>query len=238
MVLNWRQPAPGDELPAESATGNPLLVNIGRVALFFAAVVAVYLLVVALSQGQVAGCEEGKSCHTVLSSKWAKLFGVPIGALGAASYLALLGLSFTRSFGAARLFLAISVIGGALWFTGVQAFALKTFCPWCCTTHALAVIGTVLLAIGLPRVPGAKKSTNLLPTAAALAALVITAFAQIKSSDPQPVAVTTATDVATVEVSKERRKTLSLHDKFELSTVELPAIGNAENSGACCGGDI
>ena len=69
-----------------------MLLNVGRVALFLAAAVALYLMVTALSQGHVAGCEEGKSCNAVLASKWAALFGIPIGAFGAVSYLSLLGL--------------------------------------------------------------------------------------------------------------------------------------------------
>ena len=190
--------APNDEVSTESASGNPVLVNIGRFALLAAAGVAIYLLVAAISQGPVAGCEEGKSCSTVLSSKWAKLFGVPIGAFGAASYFALFGLSFTRSFGAARMFLGVSIIGGALWFTGVQAFALKTFCPWCCTTHALAVIGTLLLAIGLRHTSGRATASSMLPVAGALAALGVAAFVQIKSPDPESVAITTITEKAAV----------------------------------------
>ncbi|MEZ5328547.1 MAG: vitamin K epoxide reductase family protein [Verrucomicrobiales bacterium] len=229
------------------ASGKPLLLNLGRAALFLAALVAFYLMVTALAQGHVAGCEEGKSCNAVLASKWAKLFGVPIGAFGAASYLALLGLSFVRGLGAARIFLVVTIIGGALWFTAVQAFILKTFCPWCCGTHALAVLGALLVVGGMPRV--AKGSlgagTALLSSACALGAVAVTAVIQFNSADPQPVAVATATEVAPVqfnsapqsepdeptgEVEKAKRSSLTLHDRFELSTVELPSLGDAETA--------
>ncbi|MGK0188142.1 MAG: putative membrane protein/thiol-disulfide isomerase/thioredoxin [Verrucomicrobiales bacterium] len=209
--------------------GNSALLNVGRVLLFAASVIALYLTVTALSQGQVAGCEEGESCNTVLASKWAKLFGLPIGAFGAVAYLALLGTSFVRGLQGVQWFLTISIIGGALWFTGVQAFALKTFCPWCCSTHALAVLGTILLMTGVPRSVN-PFSSSLFPAGAALAALAVTAFMQIKAPDPQPVAVATKTEVAPVEVKKEKRASLTLHDQYELSTVELPSMGDAETA--------
>ncbi|MDA0814022.1 MAG: vitamin K epoxide reductase family protein, partial [Verrucomicrobia bacterium] len=227
-----------------STGGRPMLLNVGRVALLLATAMALYLMVTALSQGQVAGCEEGKSCNAVLASKWAKLFGIPIGAFGAVSYLSLLGLSYVRSFAWARLFLVVTIIGGALWFTGVQAFVLKTFCPWCCGTHALAVLGSLLVVGGLPRVTkaGTGIGYGLLSGAAAMAAVALTAVVQFNSADPQSVAVATATEVAPVqfepvdpqtkdgtaegpsgELKKETRSSLTLHDRFELSTVELPS---------------
>jgi uncharacterized membrane protein len=244
-----------DTAPVSPAStgGNPVLLNVGRVALFLAAAVALYLMVTALSQGHVAGCEEGKSCNAVLASKWAALFGIPIGAFGAVSYLSLLGLSFVRNFAWARWFLVVAIIGGALWFTGVQAFILKTFCPWCCGTHALAVLGSLLVVGGLPRVTrtGAGIGVGLLSAAAALGAVAVavTAVIQFNSADPQPVAVATATEVAPVqfksvdpqsndgaaegtsgEEKKEMRSSLTLHDRYELSTVELPSLGDAQTA--------
>lgn len=232
----------------ESTGGNRAMLTIGRLALFAAALIALYLMVTALSQGQVAGCEEGKSCDKVLSSKWAKLIGIPIGAFGAVSYLAMLGLSFTGAFRGVRWFLAISIIGGALWFTGVQAFALKTFCPWCCGTHALAVLGTILVMAGMQKLPGGTTAYRecLIASSSALAALAVTAVAQVNAPDPEPVAIVKEMEVAPVqpgkvievtvqpskdvEVIKEKRTSISLHERFELSTVDLPSMGDAQTA--------
>lgn len=224
-------PHPDATNPAASG-GRPALLNAGRAALFFALVLSVYLLTVALTGSHAAGCEEGQSCHSVLGSKWAKLFGIPISALGLGAYLGMLGLSFTRGMGPARVFLAVTIVGGALWFTGVQAFVLKTFCPWCCATHALAAIGTVLVMFGIPRGTGgtARRGQTWVAGAGATVALLLTAIAQFKAPDPQPVTVTVATEEAAVKIAKERRTLIDVHDTFQLSTVELPALGDAQTA--------
>jgi protein-disulfide isomerase len=36
------------------------------------------------------------------------------------------------------------VVAAAIWFVGIQAFAIKAFCPYCCTTHTLASVASVL----------------------------------------------------------------------------------------------
>ena len=218
--------------PQSAPVGSSKLLNVGRVALVFAVGIAVYLLVIALTQGQAAGCEEGKSCNAVLASKWAKLLGVPIGALGLITYVAMLGLSFFRAQNAARIFVAVTIIGGALWFTGVQAFILKTFCPWCCTAHAFATLGTVLVLLGLSKskTSSITSGPNLLATAAAVGALVLTAIVQFKSPEPKQVTIAARTETPAVKVVKEKRATVDVHDKFKISTVELPALGDAQTA--------
>jgi uncharacterized membrane protein len=121
-----------------------------------ATALAVWLTIGSLKPGGVPGCEAG-DCATVLSSKWSKVFGVPVGLFGAASYgvLALLGAKpLGRSQRGARivaLALILLIPLAALWFASLQLIVLKAFCPWCSVTHALAVAGAVLMAIALQR---------------------------------------------------------------------------------------
>ena len=179
---------PSAELGQEKGNG---ILNAGRAFLIVATGLAIYLTVVALSQGSAAGCEEGSSCDSVLNSKWSKIFGVPVGIFGGVAYLALLGESFTARHRALRIFLAVSILGGALWFSIVQGFILHTFCPWCCTTHVVAAIGAILVLLGVKGVsPGSGKGHAILPAAGAVAALAVSGIIQWQSPEPVSEAAT------------------------------------------------
>ena len=96
------------------------------------------------------GCSQGGDCSSVVTSPWSKLLGVPVALLGAFSYLALLILTFARPL-QSRLVCAVCttlclvILGSAFWFTALQAVIIKSFCPYCCGIHALAVVAALLL---------------------------------------------------------------------------------------------
>lgn len=122
--------------------------------------VAVSSLLISRSAGvSLAGCAPGEACDQVLSSRWAKWFGVvPVSVLGACLYaaIAVLALWISPSMPARQrvtawfLIVMLSTVAlvGGLWFTAVQLVAIGVLCPYCETVHAIgAVVAiTVLLA--------------------------------------------------------------------------------------------
>ena len=114
-----------------------------------------YLLYVSLTTAPVAGCGwETFDCDSVLASHWAKWFGLPVAGGGLLVYLAVLGASLLidrpspRVAGAGWRLLEASTplaAGGAIWFVGVQLFALDTFCLYCLATHLCGMMIAALV---------------------------------------------------------------------------------------------
>jgi hypothetical protein len=110
-------------------------------------------------------CGPVGDCNAVQSSAYARLFGVlPIGVLGAAGYVAILGTWVWNRFGNGRLCeLAPSALFGltlfgvafSLYFTYLEPFVIGAVCAWCLTS---AVIMTVLLL--LTTGPALQRSTG------------------------------------------------------------------------------
>lgn len=143
-----------------------IMLTVGLVALS----ISVYLAWIGLTLSPVAGCGGGVfDCGHVLASKWSKWMGVPVG-VGAS----LLYAAFTATLGACLLrpslrdsklvLLAVTALAftaglSALWFVGLQVFAIGHLCPWCLAAHtcslilAAAVIFLRPLGRTLPRIP-------------------------------------------------------------------------------------
>ena len=110
-------------------------------------------------------CGPVGDCNAVQSSSYARLFGVlPIGVLGAAGYMAILGTWVWNRFGNGRLSeLAPSALFGltlfgvafSLYFTYLEPFVINAVCAWCLTS---AVIMTALLL--LTTGPASQRSTG------------------------------------------------------------------------------
>lgn len=119
--------------------------------------VAAYLLYVSVAlNGQALGCGAGGGCSEVLTSSWSKVLGVPVGAPAVAVYALIVVLLFAAGRGGSMMrppivwgvlaVLAGLVLASAAWFTGLQVFVLKAFCPWCLSDHALgATVATLIL---------------------------------------------------------------------------------------------
>jgi uncharacterized membrane protein len=99
----------------------------------------------------LAGCGPAGGCSALLDSPYSRLFGLPVGVLGLAVYLAAFGAVLHKTVFITRL-AALAILAGALWFLGVQALALRQWCPWCCLTHFLAS-GAALMVLGGSRNP-------------------------------------------------------------------------------------
>jgi uncharacterized membrane protein len=128
-------------------------IQITRALLISASVITVYLVLLTLAQGgDVPGCGPDSDCDKVLRSKWAYWLGIPVSIPGLCLYL----LFFLKTFGIkfnnlspnnkkqirslnTLTLCAFGVIGGGIWFIGIQALEIKAFCPYCCTAHALAM---------------------------------------------------------------------------------------------------
>jgi uncharacterized membrane protein len=119
-----------------------------------------YLAWISFTQSKVPGCDGGLfNCDHVLTSKYSKFLGVPVAVFAAVTYSALLGslavLAFSRKGGGAsrRAWLSVNLLGlcagiAALWFIGLQVFALGHLCKYCLFAHSCGLfIAATLFAI-------------------------------------------------------------------------------------------
>lgn len=138
------------------SAGGSSLRTAALVLLAMAFAVSVFLAIQSARSAPVPGCDGG-DCGAVLGSKWAKVFGVPVGVLGAAAYgvLAILGWRPLQpgQLGARRLaaLLVVLIPAAAVWFVALQAFVIGAFCPWCTGTHLVASAGAVGMALAWRR---------------------------------------------------------------------------------------
>ncbi len=128
--------------------------HVVRILLFSASIITAYLWLATLARGgQVPGCGPESDCEKVLSSPWAYWLGIPVSLLGLGLYGAFFISTFslkigqqqkaTRALNSLTLF-SFATLAAAAWFVGVQAVAIKSFCPYCCTAHGLASLAAVI----------------------------------------------------------------------------------------------
>ena len=109
-------------------------------------VVAGYLAYVE-TQAVAAICGPVGNCNTVQTSEYARLFGVPVGVIGIAGYVAMLGTWLWGRSGnvmARGLLLGMAVIGVvfSIYLTWLELFVIYAVCLWCVSS---AVIMTLLM---------------------------------------------------------------------------------------------
>ena len=152
-----------------------------------------YLAWSAFTASDVAGCGGGEvfDCGHVLNSQYAKVLGIPVSAPSFGLYASILGvLLIVRRSAPEELmkrvwmlltFGGISAGLAAIWFIGVQVFALEHLCPWCLGAHAC---GLILAGIVLWKRPLNPSTTCGLGSMAAVGmALMITL--QVTSDPPE-----------------------------------------------------
>jgi uncharacterized membrane protein len=114
--------------------------------------VASYLTLYKLGYIGTLACAVG-SCETVQTSRWATLFGFPVGAWGVAYYLfalalALAGLSgqLVDSRRLSEILLGVTGFGlvFSLWLTYLELFVIHAICQWCVISAILATILFIL----------------------------------------------------------------------------------------------
>ncbi len=99
-------------------------------------------------------------CETVQTSKYAKLFGVPVAVFGVGGYLALLGVSLLglQPAWAARreptIWLALLSGAGvaySAYLTYLEAFVIHAWCQWCVVSAILMLLIFAAALAGLRR---------------------------------------------------------------------------------------
>ena len=125
-----------------------------RGLLILAMLITAYLASNSLAKGnQVPGCGPNSSCDKVLASPWAYWLGIPVSLPGLGLYAVFLISTFSfksdqlekakRALNTLTL-CSFAIIGAAIWFIGVQAIAIRAFCPYCCTAHASASLAAII----------------------------------------------------------------------------------------------
>lgn len=157
-----------------------------RLAFLGALGISAFLAWNSLQGGGVPGCGPESDCDKVLSSRWSYLFWLPVSLFAMPVYLSAIVLLFQKTLRwKALLPLALIVLGAALWFVGLQAFALRAFCKFCMAAHIAGGLAALVLLRNNP-LP-ANVTARFLGLAAAPIALLV--IAQLNSTPPGPVQV-------------------------------------------------
>ncbi|HMO00666.1 MAG TPA: vitamin K epoxide reductase family protein [Miltoncostaeaceae bacterium] len=145
--------AAGIRMPGENA----LRVALGVVAVLGIGV-ATYLTVVR-AEGDSPTCVIGGGCHTVQSSEYSELAGIPVAWLGLAAYVGLLVAAILpgQAGRALGLFTAVVSFGFSAWLTYAEIVLIDAICAWCVTSAILVTIAlviTILRAASPSATPG------------------------------------------------------------------------------------
>src|SRR5262249_44394149 len=127
-----------------------------------------YLVITALRAGEVAGCSGGAvwDCGVALHSRWAKVLTLPVSVPAFGLYtVVLIALAFCRpgvSKSGLRVAWSIVTVGAvaaglaAVWFIGLQVFAVGHLCVYCISAH---LCGLAMCAAILWKMPMGGRST-------------------------------------------------------------------------------
>lgn len=112
---------------------------------------SIYLTVTHLT-GEDVTCVASSGCSEVLSSVYASVGPIPLGAFGALGYFVAFSLATLAAFGYARARAFLRVVVAAmllttLWLLYVQAFVLHAFCDFCLLSAGLTLSLSVIVAV-------------------------------------------------------------------------------------------
>lgn len=138
---------------AATARSDWLLVLIPAV---LAGLVSAYLLTTSLlTAGRPIGCGAGSGCDEVLSSRWSRVAGVPVGLPALLLYATIAGAAWcgrgSSVAAGARVpsvllwIAAGAVLSAAGWFVSLQWIDLGAFCPWCLAAHGLGAAAALAI---------------------------------------------------------------------------------------------
>ncbi|MCP4173502.1 MAG: thioredoxin domain-containing protein [Fuerstiella sp.] len=167
-----------------------------------------YLAWTALNAIPVYGCGGGEvfDCGHVLTSKYAKVFGLPVSVPAVALYLSLLTVlaffrrntpeNLLRAGWSVLTFGAVAAALSAVWFINVQVFELEHLCQYCLGAHSC---GLILAGIILWKRPLGNWQTSAW-SGASMAAVAVMITAQVTSEEPDLFVVERFDDVETSEI--------------------------------------
>lgn len=155
--------------PDDGGFNPPVTLRMGIAVLALVGLfIAFYLTLHAFGLTPLAACTTGGGCERVQSSRFSSIAGVPVALVGAVGYLAILVVAWLgttpRSAGARwvpRLLLTLSTVAFAFsaYLTGLEAWVIHAWCPYCITSAILATV-IFLLSLGelrtLRRTPGGR----------------------------------------------------------------------------------
>ena len=122
--------------------------------------VSIYMTIYKFTSND-AMCVGSGDCHTVNTSKYSEVNGIPVAAVGVLGYTSLLGVlwlerkpGFFKDNGS-MIFFGISLIGFffTLWLVYVEVALLKAYCPFCITSQISMTIIFILSVIRVVRQP-------------------------------------------------------------------------------------
>lgn len=162
MDMSSSLASPQDSILFDSADSSPN--ELGRTKLFFALVTVLAVIALGLSSylswstwssTPVAGCDNSGliACDHVLSSPWSKWLGLPVSMLGALVYVGILVATWLAAkrdsslAWTALLTLSLMAAGSAMWFIGLQAVELGSFCLYCLGVHSCGLAIGVLTVL-------------------------------------------------------------------------------------------
>ena len=213
-----------------------LTTTLASIALLFSG----YLAYVGFTSTQVVGCDGGLfNCDHVLTTRWAKIFGVPVGLLAVMLYsnviiaIGFLRLGrdvFRRIASTVMMASAAAATTAAVWFVSLQVFTIGHICPYCIVIHAC---GVLLLAIMLWQHPPAWIKAGYTMTVGVVAGVALIAV-QAFTPAPQAFMIETNETLSTPETtdpfaapitvnsrSKPSAETKSNPDIFDASAAML-----------------
>ncbi|MDA7613742.1 hypothetical protein N8586_01275 [Verrucomicrobiales bacterium] len=203
---------------------------LGRLAILGALGLALYLGITSLMNGSIAGCTEGGGCHEVVASKWGYFLGIPVSLLGAGTYIVLLASDWSGCCPRVHALCRWMILLAVGWFVAVQAFILKEYCPWCCITHLLAVIGVACIWKKGTVPPSQVKILPLVGLAGVVMLALVQAFGPERETTAGR-ALAAGQETSVSEASSAGPRIVSLHGgKFEIAVEDFPSIGNAKTA--------
>jgi uncharacterized membrane protein len=122
--------------------------------------VSIYMTIYKFTSND-AMCVGSGDCHTVNTSKYSEVNGIPVAAVGMLGYASLLGIlwlerkpGFIKDNGS-MIFFGISLIGFffTLWLVYVEVALLKAYCPFCITSQVSMTLIFILSVIRVVRQP-------------------------------------------------------------------------------------
>lgn len=181
----------------------------------------------------LAGCGVGSGCANVLGSKWSVVFGVvPVSLLSLLLYLAVLVSLWLRGDRVRwfRVLAAWVFICAALWFTALQLWVLRAFCPYCMVGHGLGVaMGVLILSTDASWREAPRRLSGLLGVAIGL----VSGFAVVQYYGPEVEThrvddVVGGTGAGGIHADGEGRLVTFLQGGKSYRVAELPHLGGAD----------
>jgi uncharacterized membrane protein len=137
--------------PSPSDPKHPLLLALAALLSLGGLADSIYLTVTHLT-GEDVTCIASSGCSEVLSSAYASVGPIPLGAFGALGYFVAFSLATLAAFGYARArsllpFVVVLMLLTTLWLLYVQAFVLHAFCDFCLLSAGLTVSISIIVAV-------------------------------------------------------------------------------------------